>query len=350
MNEPATVDAPSTPEPTAPPVADAPQSIAEHEAQLTAARDPEAPPSQTRHRARGQFAKADDVPVIASLTKELRALESELGITQQDGESPRVYALRRQLEIAKQAKASKAAPAPKAEAVAAPAPVRIPPASPQPAVASAAVPDKFTFQPYDQYLQAHPEADYDAWQDAKLDAHADWREAKREQTARQAEAKAAQDAEAHAYDTRMKADMATYANRVTEFMKTQPDFQALIKPVFDQYPISDLALAALIRDDNGPQAVLYLARHPEVLDEIQLLSDGKAVTDTTVAQVQRLLKTRMQAVGTGSAAAPSLASPSVPRPPNPVRTGPQAPGETVPGDGHSLADHERAWAPAKRRR
>ena len=50
------------------------------------------------------------------------------------------------------------------------------PETPRSPVAPA--PEKFAFPAYDVYLQSHPEADYDAWVEAKMDAHTDWKLAK----------------------------------------------------------------------------------------------------------------------------------------------------------------------------
>jgi hypothetical protein len=105
-------------------------------------------------------------------------------------------------------------------------------------------------------------------------------------------------------------------------------------------------LQAITRDlVNGPASVYYLAQHQDDFNELVLLTDQKAVTEASVAAVQRRLKqltSSTQAVTTGSA--PRTPSYVPPRPPNPVRTGPIRAGNELPGDDASLAEHERAYS------
>jgi len=340
MAEPVTVES-STSVPPPPP--EAPPSIAAHEQQLADLKASETDATPVRHRAVSQFARAEDVPKIAELTKELRQLESDLGLSQQPGESNRLYALRRQVELGRAAKAAKAptpAPAESRPAVRAPMGVAAPIAPADPGAFTEKEPALEDFatatDQYGAYLRAA--AAYDRRKEAW-----DGRQQQAKDAAQQAQQAAQQQQQAAWQQT-----VQGYNAKVAAFEQTTPDFKAQIDSAFKAYPLSDLALVSLMRLDNGPAAALYLAKHLDVLDELHLLTEGKPVTDAHVALVQRRLTQRMQAASTGSAA-PPVSLPSVPRPPNPVRTGPQTPGDTPPGDGASLADHERYWGPCARR-
>lgn len=135
--------------------------------------------------------------------------------------------------------------------------------------------------------------------------------------------------------------------RLTSFAAKTPDFHTVIKPVAD-IELTPLLRAAIISDDNGPAVAYYLAQHPETFDELLLLTDGKPVSDASVAVLRRRFSNyRQQAVSTGSAARQTPA-PLAPPPPNPVRTGPTKTGDDAPGDGHSLAEHSKHYGPKRR--
>ena len=81
-------------------------------------------------------------------------------------------------------------------------------------------------------------------------------------------------------------------------------------------------------------------KHPTLLDELILLTDGKAITSDAVATTQRILKTRL-ATGSAGAVAPSVPIKVAPKPPSPARTGPMTPSEKLPGDDDPDLDHHR---------
>lgn len=108
----------------------------------------------------------------------------------------------------------------------------------------------------------------------------------------------------------------------------------------------DRAIVAL--DSRSADVAEYLATHPAMLDEFVLLTDGKPVTEQTVATTRRLLLQRMPAENTG-AVAPSQAVPITPRPPTPVRTGAMRTGNEPPADGAtSISEHARHFGPKAR--
>lgn len=340
MNETADIVAPvATPIPiAAPETPPAPEveSLADH----AAAFGPDKDDPRPRHRARSQQARVEDVPQIADLTKELRALEGELGIAQKPGESARVYGLRRQLEIAKLAKSGRPAPAPPEPAKPAARAVPSPVAPSAPGAFSDKEPTLAEFEsesdPYAAYMRAV----------GRYDRRKDAFEERQQTAARDAETQAAADkADGEA---RWQQTLTAHRTRLDTFAATHPTFLDTFSKAVT-YELAPLLQAALIHDDNGPALMYALGQHPALLDEMHVISEGKPLTDANVAAVQRLLKSRTQAAGTGSAAAPVLSRPSVPRPPNPVRTGPQTPSDEPPGDDASLAEHARFYGPSRRR-
>lgn len=108
----------------------------------------------------------------------------------------------------------------------------------------------------------------------------------------------------------------------------------------------DRAIVAL--DNRSVDVAVYLATNPAVLDELVLLTDGKPVTEQTVATTRRLLLQKVPAEHTG-AVAPSQALPITPRPPTPVRTGAMRTGTEPPAEGaSSIAEHARHFSPKAR--
>lgn len=328
-----------TPAPDAPlaPVEDA-GSLADHERAYhpdaesrapAAAADPEpaAEPGETerdekgqfkpRHRAKSQQASPDDVPRIKELTRRLRETEAELE------------------------RVRTAAPAPpKADLPAAAAP------APKPAAAVE------KFPTYDEWVakEEHKDGTYDDYADAR----ADWRYDLRRRAERAAEQ---QDAAQRTYQQHVQ----TYLDALPEVQQQYPDFDTVVNPASGPIRVSKAVEIATIQ--AGPAAAYYLATHA---DEREALTADTAIDPSNpafaavVATTRRYLTSlvaaeqrrasspsRAAAATTGSALA--LVPPSVPKPPNPVRTGALRDGEAMPSDDSSLADHERAFGPGRRR-
>lgn len=340
-------DAAATPDPVAiepVPVSEESQSLADHEASFArlpngARPEPAAPEGETasereererdaqgrfRHRAQSQKASAEDVAEIGSLTKQLREKERELAAIDPDAlsGSPRVLGLKRQIE-ALDVRLSKA---------------KAPAATAQPAARSE--------EPLRQTvtLRAKPTEDeigtkYATYGDYVEDL-TDWKAEQRDAT-RAAASQASQQQAQH------QAIVQAHNQRLAAFAKTTPDFETIVQPFIDGVKIPALLGAAVMLDDNGAQYVYHLAKHPALVDELYLLTDGKDVNESNVAIVQRRLKEHAQAATTGSAAtARPLFIP--PKPPNPVRTGPIRTGDDLPGDESSLAAHEAAFSRRRR--
>lgn len=300
-----------------PPVPDAPAevSLADHAAQFDPKRpeqretpdQPEPVGEPTRHRAQSQKAGPKDVPRINELTRKLREAEAEL-------------------------QKYRSAP-----------PVAAPPTA---STTTATTPpaEKFTFPGYEAYLGQHPDATYEDWQDAKLDARDAWRDQQREKTQHQAQQteseRTAQEAE--------RALMTAHTERVHAFAATTPDYyEKLDAALADTPDVPPLLGRAILEDDNGPKILYHLLTHPSVMDEMRFATDGKPISASSVALLRRRLNTFVQAAPTESAAGPRFTH-IAPRPPNSVRTGPLNTGPELPGDGASIAAHAKAFGPKRR--
>lgn len=302
----------------APPVVTEPaeDSIADHEKAFGkgAAKEPPPVEDKTRHRAKSQGATPADAPRIAELTKKWR-----------DAERRAEEAERR--ANARQPETDRRAPDAAAERL-----------TPQETAKPADKPSWKTFE--EQIGEKYPTWGdaQDAYVEAYVDARDAWKEAQGKKTQEERQQSSAQ----HAV-------LQSYSAKAQEYAKSTPDFfdkMAAAAPILDGLPA--LLYQAIVRDDNGPEIAYYLVTHPSDLDDMWLAAHGKDVDDPSVAVLQRRLSHyRVLAAATGSAAAPKR--PIAPRPPNPVRTGPIQTGDEIPDDDSSLAAHEHAFGPKRRR-
>ena len=137
-----------------------------------------------------------------------------------------------------------------------------------------------------------------------------------------------------------------YKAKVEEFSATHPDFNDLIAE-FDDWNLPPLAGAAILEHENGPQLVYNLVKRPDELAGLILLTDGKPVTEKTVALATRWLENRALDAKTGSPA-PVVQRKPTPTPPNPVRT---VPGGSVDSDdieSMSLSSFEKKFHKGRR--
>ena len=304
------VETPDAPE--APPAEDA--SIASHSAQFDRTKQEPAEAVETaalpkeRHRAKNQQARAEDVPRIRELTGKWRAEQERSNRLEQE-----LTQLRSQ-------------PAARAE---------------QPRQESQRAAGGEKFPVFADWLDQNPNQEYEDYLDARFAAKQQGeatkvREGQYQQSVQQAQAY----------------KMEAYGERLKEFAASRPDFgqklQTTIAAVNDQIPT--LLYEAIIQDDNGPALLYALGSDPVFRDDMILLSDGKAVTDASVANLRRRLNlqlSRSQAGTTGSATATPPQSWTA-RPPNPVRTGPVTTGDEPPGEGASISDHAKYFMPKRR--
>jgi hypothetical protein len=339
-------------------------SLADHEATYSpdAQREPSADDDtrddtgrfKPRHRAASQRADADDVPLISEHTRRIKDAESKLGadIARKDGESDRVFNLRRRAELlerlATPPAAPKAEPPPKAEP-------RTPPPAPRPA--AAALPE--TFPTWEQWQEKNQEIVKAKGDAAWYDYQTDWGKWNYATLRQEERAQEAREADERAYTTAV----ASYQEKTKAFVATHPDFDTVVA--------GNSVSLAMVRAtlDVGPESAYWLATHPEdrdALTEETLVDPKDPAFPSVVAGIRRYLRsvvaseqrsvstssspspsTRTAAAPTGSALA--LAPPPAPRPPNPVRTGSiAAPDTPPPDDDMSIASHEKHYSPRRR--
>ena len=313
----------ATPEAAPPPS----ESLADHAAQFDPKRPPpresdedDAPASGrddrgrfARHRAQSQKARAEDVPRIQELTKKWRTEE-----TSRKALEEKYAALEREIQTLK---------APKVE----------PPKAPEAFSDTEPTWDKFQNDPDPIASYTRALAAYDRRKEAADAAKTTYEQ----QQMAHREAQEAREREAAARA------MGGYQARLAEYVKAKPDFEQVIAK--SAPGMTPMLQQALLTDERGPEFVYTLASRPELLAELLFLSDGRAVTEESVAHLRRVLASRMPVATTGSTA-PAVPTYVPPKPPNPVRTGPTRSGDEPPGDDASLADHERAYGQKRRHR
>ncbi len=354
------LDGTETPETILP---ESPVTLAEHREQFPGKRsrntplptEAATPPAATpKHRAKSQKAGPEDLDEINRLTKELRDTERAIAIDRKPGESERVFELRRRTEIAKRASQPPAASTPLPSAPSAGTPTARPAAqTPVAAVPRELIP---AFPEPEPLLAQFAEA-ADPYA-ALLRATVAWDRRKETYEAQQTQAIAQQRTQAEAFDREMIAGMTEHATRVIAYEKNNPDVSALFKAELAKPEAEQIQLTLAMRGAiefggaQSPEMVVTLLTHPELADELFLLTEGRPVgdprTDPLVATVRRRLLQRTAAVSTG-AAPPQTRSLVAPHPPTPVRTAPQTPREKPAGSERgSLRDHMSAFPPPRK--
>ena len=291
-------------------------------------------------RAKSHRAEPADVPEIAALTKELREAEDAIKIERKEGESDRVFQLRKRAEIAKRA----AQPAPAAapmQAVERPAPI----VQARPVTAQSAFAEKeptieqFKDQPDPWLALSRAVAAYDRRREA-FDATQETQKATYQAQERQFHHEINQGVEAHS--TRM----ATYLGTAPADVKALYAAEAA-KPPQEQIQLPLALRGAIEFSERSPEMITALLRDQNLADEFFLLTNGHIVsdprTDSFVASVRRRLLQRISGVASGSPTPPRPFK-IAPRPPNPERTVPQTPRDTSPSDAAgSLAEHRNKF-------
>lgn len=270
-----------------------------------------------RSRARSQQATPADVPIIQELTKANREGRQRLEELAKTG-SPRVQKLARE-QLAIQDQLSAPAATPKAE----PQPIFDLPQAPTPLPHSP--------EPTIEQFADHDDP-YAAWQRAlaRWDRQQEYLQAQHQQQRQQFQQTAAQ---AEQYWSNVRA---THAQRLQAVVQANPAAAQVLQSVRVQPPpLLDLSI---MLDNNSANVALFLASHPDKLDELTLLTASQPVTQQNVEIIRRKLQ-QMMTAGTTGAVASSPQPMKVPRPPTPVRTGPMQTGETPPSDDESLEAH-----------
>jgi hypothetical protein len=265
-----------------------------HQEEVTA----EKADAKTRHRAESQKAGPEDVPRIRELTRRLRETESRLA---------------------------------EAERRSAPARAMVE----EPGEFTEAEPVLETYRneddPYGAYLKAMAGYYYKQGQHgAKLES-----------------VKAQRESQAKAATEGTVREMQGLMARLDAFAETHADFHELASSV--ETPFDDLGRAVLIRSQAPGDLVYHLLTHPDDLAAWNLFTDGKAVTDRSVAIATSWLTSRVRAAGTGSAP-PVIRKQQPPTPPNPVRATSGSPAEPLDRDSESLSlsEHEKAFSHRRR--
>lgn len=309
---------PADPSPAAPaPVDDG--SLAQHIADTTPApvegdeSEPKAP--RGRHRARSQQAGPEDVPRIRELTKKLRETEDRL----------------KEVE-SRTAPKPQEAPKPRLRAI--------------PEVAESSFAEKepvledFSEQA-DPYL-AHARAL--AAYDRKKERFEEQQTNAKKQVE---EAQGHNQAEMRSWFQSKARD---FGGRLDGLIKSQPEAKQILEAA-QSVPLTDAMHAALLFDEQGERVMLHIAQNlPSLqsqMDELYLMTDGKPVSETLVALVQRRMNGWMQAAATGSATPAPVKVNLAPRPPNPVRTAPSRAADQAPGEEDSLAAHAKFYGHRK---
>ncbi len=334
-------------------VADAPlvesESLSDHEAafspgaaQRAETGDDDAPTERDtatgqfkpRHRAASQRADADDVPLIAEQTKRIKDAEARLGadIVKKDGESERVFTLRRRAELLERQAATPTPVAPSQR-----------PQAPQPQPQRQAIPQ--TFPKYEEFItyQGNESIEYEDY----LDIRARWNYAHAREQERASEAQ----------ETRQRTDAersAAHLARVPAAKQKYPDWDTVVT--------ADIPLTAVLRDailasSNSTDIQYHLGKNRA--EAADLYAESQDYSPSAVAAMRRYLDSlvasqRSPVTPPSPAAGPTgaalrLAPLPAPRPPTPVRTSAVTPTDEPPGDDASLAAHEKYYAPRRGR-
>lgn len=273
-----------------------------------------------KHKSERFQATAKDHELINGFTKRIKEAEALHGkdITQQAGESNRVFELRRRAELAE-----RRAQAPVTPAVAAiPRPVASPEAPrPQESAKTPAKPVVGSFENYEDFVEALADWKADRKREVWLADETAARERAHQTTLQQALKSS--------WDEKIAAAKAKYA-----------DFEAVALLSPTSIPQDSLVDRWILEHKSGADVLYHLQTHPTEVAPLLALPPFEQVEALTFLTQRLMTPTREAADATG--AAPAKAQPSAPRPPTPVRTGPMR-GETEPPDPEhsSLSDHER---------
>lgn len=268
-----------------------------------------------RSRARSQQATPADVPVIQELTKLNREGRERLEQLATTG-APRVQKLAKEQLAIQDRLAEADAPRAQEPVYSLPTPPARVYAGQEPSIEDFADRD----DPYGAWQRAL--AKYDRQQEAS-EAQAAYQQQQFQQTVAQTEQYWVNVRQTHAQRLQMAVQANPRAAQVLQSVRIQPP------------PLLDLSI---MLDNQSANVALFLASHPDQLDELTLLTASQPVNQQNVDIIRRKLQ-QMMAAGMTGAVASSPPPLKVPRPPTPVRTGPMKTGDTQPSDEDSLEDH-----------
>lgn len=275
--------------------------------------------------------EADSAKTDAEVSEAARTLRRSRADTRKAKIQSEIDALTRtrehersELERERRERAAASPPAPKAGAAPAPAPAAATPAAPS-----------FTFPTFDDYQADHPDADYDAYTDARSDARDAWREGVKQATAAHeattraaAEAKQATAARVETFKTAAETFAATHADYHDVLGKvTVPQVVDAATGESTDAPVVGPFRNLLMRTgDKGPEILYFLGQHPAEAERLWAAPDLASL-------IEAFTEVKLKALGPSPAgAAPNLTL-VPPRPSKPVTDAP-APLEAVPGGAH----------------
>lgn len=305
------------------------QSLADFEAAFPTERtalaaDPVEAPAQPRerHRAKSQRATPDDVKIINELTAQAKDAEAKAfsDIKQKDGESDRVFGLRRRKEIAERFSAGPTVAAP----VVAPVAPVVAKAAPAPISKDDPKPDPTKYEDLTKYFE-----DISLWAG---------REAVRQDRAEQAKVTTA--AEQAAETARLSA---AWVTATTEAKAIYPDFEAVAygplnvpsMPHLKEIPMPSVIDLWIRERPYGARILYTLKKNPAEFLRIWNLSLPDQVDELSLLGQRLTNSSRTQTVST-AAVVPPVVKP-VPRPPTAVQTGPMRVSDDALPDPESLS-------------
>ncbi len=284
-----------------------------------------------KRRAASQQAAADDVPAIHAQTARLKALEETHGkdIARKDGESERVFQLRRRADLLERLNQVAAAPA----AQALPSDPRAPQLQTQTPQFQPQV-----FPEYEEVLQQPGYENLTFNQYLAAQAQFVYRQQREAEKQQEAAEKAASD---------YQSALTTHQQNLKTEMDATPDWATVVTP---DLPWTRVLDEAVVSATHGAKALYYLGQHRDVLASLvaksldyspAAVSTMRQLLDSFVAMQRPSSSSSLPAAGSTGAAL-KLAPPPAPKPPTPVRTGTVTDVDEPPGDeSQSLSAHEK---------
>ncbi len=295
-----------------------------------------------KQRAESQKATPREVPLINELTKRIKTAEAAAGadIVRQDGESNRVFELRRRAELAERRIAATEQPE-KPAAAAAPVPATIAPA-PVARPSMALPPVKAAKDDPEPQAETYGE-DLTKW----MRDHSRWAAREELRAAHESyqaeEQKHAQQAELHRLSTQWEADKVVAKGKYADFESVAyGPLKVAELPQFQEIPSGSVIDNYILTRPGGNEVLYHLKKNPAEFLRVWNLPSG-------VDQFEALAIMARQLTGTAEkkepAPKPAAVVPTKPaaKPPTPIATAPLPPASGVPGDDGSLEDHERAF-------
>lgn len=326
--EPATKAAAPAVTPAAAAQADADSgTLEEHEAAEAERAEGRDERGRFKHRADSQKASPNDVPLISEYTKRIKAAEAAAGadIVRQEGESNRVFELRRRAELAER-KANGEAPKPEP----------VPPIAAAPIAPRAPIAELYPVKAAKDDLEPDPTKYDDLTKYFKDQSLWAGREA-----LRQANAEIAQQ---RAIEQHRQAEGSWQQRRAVSVTK-YPDFAKVAlapvaipgMPQITEIPAGSIIDALIWEHPQGDDLLYHLKKNPAEL--ARLLQ----IQNPWEQNIELGLLTRKLAAPPAAPKPPAAASRPVSAPPRTVKTTPAPPSVTVPGDDDSLEAHEKHY-------